>query len=169
MKGAPPGGGGFSPCSIKFWCMLEDCVEVRTRNILHQFMKGQTCFGMPKRCSTDFDPQWNKVGWSSFIFKHNLQACITSGEKLLIFVFEQPRGNYEGPTQFENSQYKNRTISITTSHTVIFTPWHLELFVDSNKVLVKSWFFCIQNFPCSIIFRCMSWCGERRTIRIDSL
>jgi hypothetical protein len=62
-----------------------------------------------------------------------------------------------------------KALLITTSHIVIFAPWHSELSFDSNKVLVMSWLSHIQNFPCSISFWCMSWCGKRRTFYIGSL
>ena len=36
------------PCLVSFWCMRGGSVEVWTKNILYQFMKGQTHFGMQR-------------------------------------------------------------------------------------------------------------------------
>ena len=36
------------PCSVTFWCLLEGSVEVWTKNLWHQFIKGQAHFGISR-------------------------------------------------------------------------------------------------------------------------
>ena len=36
------------PWLVSFWCMLRGSVEVWAKNILYQFIEGQTHFGMPR-------------------------------------------------------------------------------------------------------------------------
>ena len=56
---------------------------------------------MPRGDKKKFGPQWTKIGCSSF--KHYLQACTTSGKKLLMLSAKQPLEYHRGPTCDEKS------------------------------------------------------------------
>ena len=53
----------YLSCSISLWCMVE-VVEVWSKNILHQFIGGQTNFGMPRGAEVSLEPSWTEISWN---------------------------------------------------------------------------------------------------------
>ena len=70
--------------------MLGGSVEVWMKNVLYGFIKGQNHFGVPRDVKNKFRPWWTNTDCSSFKSRHYLQACTTSGKKLMILYANQP-------------------------------------------------------------------------------
>ena len=77
-------------CLVIFWCMLEDRMEVCKKKDFLSIHWGANLFHHAKRCWNEFGPHWTAIGYSSFKFEHYLQACATSGMKLLILYAKPP-------------------------------------------------------------------------------
>ena len=76
------------PCLVSFWCMLRGSVEVWTKNILYQFIEGQTHMA----CQEVLKWVWPPMNRYRFKSKHYLRACTTSGNKSLIIYVLQLMG-----------------------------------------------------------------------------
>ena len=86
----------------KFQCMLGGSVEVRVKNIPYPIIEGQSHFRMP-RGAHELGLNTPEIDCSSFQFKHYLQACTTSGRKLLILYAKQPMEDHMGPNSNKKS------------------------------------------------------------------
>ncbi len=64
--------------------MLGGNVKVWTENIQYWFIEDKTYTGMPRGAKKSLAPPWAKIECSTLKIKHYLQACTTSGKKLLI-------------------------------------------------------------------------------------
>jgi hypothetical protein len=64
----------------------------------HQFIKGQTHFGMPRVAKMSLALTEPKSIDLSSKVKHYLQGCTTSVQKLLILYAKQPMKNHKAPT-----------------------------------------------------------------------
>ena len=65
-------------------------MEVSTKNILYQFIEGQTHFGIAR--GAEMSLVLNELRYVALHSnsEHYLQACTTSGNKLLILYAKQP-------------------------------------------------------------------------------
>ena len=79
--------------------MLGDSVEVWTeKSILYWFVEGRNSYRHAKISKIALAPQNTKIGYSSFKFKHYLQACTTSDKNVETLHARQPVENYRAPT-----------------------------------------------------------------------
>ena len=79
--------------------MLGDSVEVWTeKSILYWFVEGRNSYRHAKISKIALAPQKTKIGYSSFKFKHYLQACTTSDKNVETLHARQPVENYRAPT-----------------------------------------------------------------------
>ena len=67
------------------------------KNILYQFIEAQTHFSMP-RSGKGVWPSMNKNRLVFIQIQNYLQACTTSGKRLLTLYENQPMENRRGPT-----------------------------------------------------------------------
>ena len=72
------------------------------KDILYQFIEGQTHFGTPKGFQMSFGSSMNQNRLLFFKCMHSLQACTASGKELLFFYTPQPMENHRVPTPNEN-------------------------------------------------------------------